>query len=355
MGSCPLPRSFLIFIYVFMLKQSLAIFLLLPCALCQYNNFFWWTVMEMMGKIIAWPVALNGSSNGFFLGECTHCTSFSTPTLKLPNSHGFKWTNWTSRQNLMQHMQTRLVQSKHKFFIQILSSEKANRNCFLLFSVFPSVLTDPLSVFGLTTIQQSDQSWSVTVRSVLINLKSVPQTPFPFPDYPQPSWLQTDAVSENLTIGERECCTCEVDNAVEKSFVLEAESIDGRIDHRSGVKTSQSRAAWQGRERVHQTNGTQCIWERGGDCEGHFTASLERSIEAGALHWHHLCTFTLILPPVFTPVHSTVHCITGSYYYVFRGNNNAPASTQKYPTSIKRCLEEVLTCVDRMKWFCHNY
>ena len=134
------------------------------------NHFFWWTVMEMMGKIIAWPVALNGSSNGFFLGECTHCTSFSTPTLKLPNSHGFKWTNWTSRQNLMQHMRTRLVQSKHKFFIQILSSEKANRNCFYSFQFSPQfsqihcLFLAARRSNSLISLDQSrsDQFWSIS-------------------------------------------------------------------------------------------------------------------------------------------------------------------------------------------------
>ena len=146
----------------------------------------------MIAKMIAWPVALNRSSNGFSPGECTHCLHlFSTQPC---SSHGLKWTNWTSRQNLMQHMRARLVWSKHIF----LALRRQMETSFSLLS-FPFSSHRSIVCF-----------WPLTVWSVLIshgpnsfdqNLKSVPQqTPFPFPDYPQPSWLQTDAVSENLRI-----------------------------------------------------------------------------------------------------------------------------------------------------------
>lgn len=141
---------------------------------------------EMTAKMMAWPVALNGSSNELFPGRMHPLQLFSSP------NHGSGAPTALSGQieqaGRISCNTCELDLTLIKVYIEALRRKKKR---FSLFSVFLPVLTDPLSAFGLTTIQQSgtDQSWSVTVRSVLINLKSVPQTPFPFPDYPQPSWL----------------------------------------------------------------------------------------------------------------------------------------------------------------------
>ena len=167
--------------------------------------------------------------------------------------------------------------------------------------------------------------WPLTVWSVLISHGGISfdqsqtsnlshhQTSFPFPDYPQPSWLQTDAVSENLTIGKIEC-----------SWIESCAGREHRIDHRSGVKTSQSRgmARERGCTKLMEANASE---RRQGIVRGislHLWEDQSRLV-----HCHHL--------PSTSSYHFSLQCtqpilklcITGTWHQVL---TNIHARTQKF-------------------------
>ena len=150
-----------------------------------------------MAKMIAWLVALNRSSNGFFSElKCTHWLHLFSNQAPTALSGQIEQAGWISCNTcelelfLVKFDFLSLRRRNYSNSFQFLLSSQRSIVCF-----WPPTVWSVLISHGRISFDQN-----LSHHRPLSTHHSAPQTPFPFPDYPQPSWLQTDAVSENLTM-----------------------------------------------------------------------------------------------------------------------------------------------------------